>query len=289
MGGASRNGSGLRFNSGKTRYDLLPAFAQEQYAKILTVGARKYAERNWELGMSWSSVISSLERHLAAMKRGEDIDPESGLLHTAHIMCNAAFLTEYYKIYPQGDDRPQQYIHTPKIGLDIDEVLCDWVGAWTDKFKMDIPESWFFDRNIVERFEELKERGELDEFYSNLKPLISSMEIPFEPHCYVTSRPVDTHVTEDWLDRYGFPTRPVYTVPVNKSKVEVLLESGVEIFVDDRFENFVEINQAGILCYLLDSPHNRRYDVGHRRIFKLSDLITGDHLTREATMPTKSE
>ena len=30
---------GLRFNEGKTRYDLIPTFAQEQYAKVLTKGA----------------------------------------------------------------------------------------------------------------------------------------------------------------------------------------------------------------------------------------------------------
>ena len=99
--------SALRYNEGKTRYDLVPTFAHEQLAKTLTVGADKYGDQNWRKGMSWSSVIASLERHLAAIKRGEDYDLESGLLHSAHVMCNAAFLTEYYKIHPQGDDRVQ--------------------------------------------------------------------------------------------------------------------------------------------------------------------------------------
>ena len=34
-------GQGLTFNEGKTRHDLVPAFAQEQYAKVLTKGAEK--------------------------------------------------------------------------------------------------------------------------------------------------------------------------------------------------------------------------------------------------------
>lgn len=34
---------GLRYNEGKTRHDLVPAFAQEQYAKVLTKGAEKYS------------------------------------------------------------------------------------------------------------------------------------------------------------------------------------------------------------------------------------------------------
>lgn len=36
---------GLRFNHGKTRHDLVPVFAQEQYARVLTKGSEKYAER----------------------------------------------------------------------------------------------------------------------------------------------------------------------------------------------------------------------------------------------------
>jgi hypothetical protein len=111
-----------------------------------------------------------------------------------------------------------------------------------------------------------------------LRPLINPDEIPFEPHCYVTSRPVDTAITEEWLDMHRFPSRPVYTVKVGQSKTDVLRDAGVEVYVDDRFDNFVDINNAGICCYLMDMPHNRRYDVGHKRIFSLSDLMTCSHI-----------
>lgn len=279
------SGSGKRFNSGKTKYNLVPPFAQEQYARVLTVGAAKYGDYNWQAGMPWTTVLASMERHVAAFKRGEDFDPETGLLHVGHIMCNAAFLTEYYKIYPQGDNRPHTYLEMGKIGLDIDEVLCDWVGGWTRKFGMQVPSTWFFDRHIMERFETLRKAGELDDFYMSLKPLIDPDSIPFEPHCYVTSRPVDTHVTEKWLDMHGFPHRPVYTVDVNHTKVDILKSAGVTVFVDDRFENFVEINNAGICCFLMDAPHNQRYDVGHKRIRKLGDLLSGDHLYHESNIP----
>lgn len=265
---------GLRFNQGKTRYDLVPAFAQEQYARVLTEGASKYAERNWENGMSWSKVLASLERHLAAIKRGEDYDPETGLLHSAHVMCNAAFLTEYYKIYPQGDDRPHAYLERPKVGLDIDEVLCDWLGGWLEYWNIkDVPTSWFFDRKIMERFDSMRKKKQLNKFYLGLKPLINPMDIPFEPHCYVTSRPIPTEVTEEWLDLHGFPARPVHTVGIEKTKVQILQENNVEIFVDDRYENFVDINNAGICCFLMDREHNQRYDVGYRRIKSLSELF----------------
>ncbi len=39
-------------------------------------------------------------RHLEAIRLGEDIDEESGLLHAAHLQANAAMLTEYYFTQP---------------------------------------------------------------------------------------------------------------------------------------------------------------------------------------------
>jgi len=260
---------GLRFNEGKTRYDLVPTFAQEQYAKVLTKGAEKYAERNWELGMKWSKVLASLERHLQAIKRGEDFDPETNLLHSAHVMCNAAFLTEYYKIFPQGDDRPHNYLKKPKIGLDIDEVLADWVGHWTKHHSQEVPENWNFDRDIKAKFESLKDDKE---FWLSIPVKVKPSDIHFEPHCYITSRSIPKEWTEEWLDKNGFPTMPVYCVGINESKIEVAKKSGIDIFVDDRYENFVELNNAGIFTYLFDAPHNKRYDVGFRRIENLKEL-----------------
>jgi len=260
----------LRFNEGKTRYDLIPAFAQEQYAKVLTFGSAKYSDHNWSKGMKWSKVVASLKRHIAAFEQGEDYDKETGLLHTAHIMCNAAFLTEYYKIYPQGDDRPHQYLRMPKIGLDIDEVLSDWVGHWTKYHNQKVPNSWHFDRDSRAKFEMLKDGKD---FWLSIPVKTPPDTIPFEPHCYITSRNIPKEWTEEWLDKNGFPSVPVYTVGLDCSKVEVALKSGIEIYVDDRFENFVEMNNAGICCFLFDAPHNQRYNVGYKRIKSLSELI----------------
>lgn len=264
---------GLRYNEGKLRYDLVHPIAQEGLVKVLTFGSHKYLPRNWEKGMSWSNIISSLKRHLAAIERGEDYDNETGLLHIDHLQCNAHFLSAYYKIYPQGDDRNHPYLNRPKIGLDVDEVLADWLGAWVKEFDLKVPTSWFFDYDLPKRMNVLKEEGKLNDFYLNLKPLIKPEDIPFEPHCYVTSRPVETEVTAEWIKRNNFPTRPVITVPIGASKVDVIKQAGVDIFVDDRYENFVELNNAGICTYLLDTPHNQRYNVGFKRIKSLKELV----------------
>lgn len=261
---------GLRFNSGKKRFDLVHPWAHEQMVNVLTKGAQKYAERNWERGMLWSNVIASLERHFVAIKSGEDFDPETGELHAAHLACNAHFLTAYYKIYPQGDDRPHAYLNRPKIGLDIDEVIADFVGAWTERHGMTTPECWNFDTHFVEKMETVKEDRE---FWRDIKPRISPKDLPFEPHCYITSRSIPKEWTEQWIADNGFPTMPVYCVGFNHSKVDVAKESGIDIFVDDRYENFVELNNAGICTFLMDAAHNRRYDVGYRRVHSLKELV----------------
>lgn len=265
---------GLRFNEGKLRYDLLHPIAQEGIVRVLTKGAIKYEPRNWEKGMSWMSVIASLKRHLTAIEKGEDVDQETGELHINHLQCNAHFLSAYYKIAPQYDDRPHPYLNRPKIGLDIDEVLCNWLDSWRELWGIkEVPTSWFFDREIRARFEEMSKNNTLDSFYSSLPVLTKPEDIPFEPHCYITSRPCSLETSTKWLDVNGFPTKPVYCVGVGKSKVEVAKESGIDIFVDDCYDNFVALNEAGVCCFLFDQHHNQRYEVGYKRIKSLKELV----------------
>lgn len=261
---------GLRYNEGKLRYDLVHPWSHEQMVKVLTAGSKKYKPRNWESGMSWSTVLASLERHLQAIKKGEDYDPETGELHAAHLACNAHFLTAYYKIYPQGDDRPHSYLSPLKVGLDIDDVLADFVGKWRERYVGRPINFWNFDKDMKDKFAEVAKDKE---FWMSMKPKISPDELPFEPTCYITSRMIPNEWTEEWLQANGFPAVPVHTIGFNESKVAVAKESGIDIFVDDRYENFVELNNAGICTFLMDAPHNQRYQVGARRIFNLKELM----------------
>lgn len=261
---------GLRYNQGKPRFDLLPRYAMSALARIMTRGAEKYAERNWEKGMSWGWVLASLKRHLDAYERGEDFEPESGELHMGHVMANAAFLTEYYKIYPEGDDRPHLYLQPKKIGLDIDDVLAAFCTHWTDRFGGELPLFWSFDSQMAEKFAEVANDKE---FWVTMPVNIKPEDLPFEPACYITSRGIPQEWTQEWLDRNGFPSVPLYTVGLEMSKVDVALDAGIDYFVDDKYDNFVELNNAGICTFLFDRPHNRKYDVGFKRIHNLYDLV----------------
>jgi hypothetical protein len=92
---------------GKLMVQLVPPALVEQTARVLGYGAKKYARNNWQRGMRWSEVSGALERHLMAWKRGEDMDPESGEMHLAHLACCVAFLLHYAtdSRYAEFDDR----------------------------------------------------------------------------------------------------------------------------------------------------------------------------------------
>lgn len=283
-----------RYNKGKLRYELISPTLLKELAKVYTMGAEKYTDYdeegnivddgadNWRKGQLWKGQISSIIRHLEKFRDGEDFDmdwPKELLdkygptYHIANAAWGIGCLLEYYKTHPELDNRNHAYLNPKKIGLDIDEVLAQWTPAWCKCWHIPEPSSWFFDRNIMQRFKEMEETQILDEFYLSLEVLTKPEDIPFEPYCYVTSRPVKSEISEQWLDANGFPHRPVYTVETGKSKVEIIKSLNLDIFVDDRFDNFVELNKAGICCYLFDAPHNQRYDVGYKRIKSLKDII----------------
>lgn len=95
----------IKHDQGKSRIELLPFDALEEVAQVMTFGATKYGDRNWELGFKWTRLIGSTLRHLFAWSRGEDKDPESGLNHMAHAACNVLFLLTFVVRGVGDDDR----------------------------------------------------------------------------------------------------------------------------------------------------------------------------------------
>lgn len=103
---SNEKGSAARYNTGKPDYSLIPLSTLEDEARVWMYGKEKYAAWNWVKGQQWSVPYASLMRHLSSWQRGEDVDPESGLPHLAHVACNVRMLILYGKIYKEGDDRP---------------------------------------------------------------------------------------------------------------------------------------------------------------------------------------
>lgn len=97
--------TGKRFDMGKSRMSLIPFVALRAIGDVYAYGERKYAANNWLKGMKWSRISDSLLRHYERFSMGEERDPESGLLHSAHIAWNAIALLTYELLQLGEDDR----------------------------------------------------------------------------------------------------------------------------------------------------------------------------------------
>lgn len=103
----NNNGKGAKFDTGKTRYDLVPPWAEDILAKVYTYGTQKYDDHNWANGMEWGKLYAALRRHLNQWFRGETLDNESGLPHLAHVAWQCFSLMEYQRNNIGIDDRPE--------------------------------------------------------------------------------------------------------------------------------------------------------------------------------------
>lgn len=107
--------SGTKFDNGKVRIDLFPPEALIAISQVLTFGAQKYADRNWEEGMKWGRVFGALMRHLWAWWGGKgstsnsflfgELDEETKMSHLWHAGCCIVFLITYEARGIGEDDR----------------------------------------------------------------------------------------------------------------------------------------------------------------------------------------
>lgn len=92
-------------DAGKPPMELVDPYAIEQLSRVLGFGAQKYEPNGWRAGIEWTRVAAAVLRHTYAFLNGETNDPETGLHHMAHAMCEAMFLVNYQQTHPEKDDR----------------------------------------------------------------------------------------------------------------------------------------------------------------------------------------
>ncbi len=106
---------GVKFDGDKLRMDLIPVEAITGLAEVLTFGARKYGDRNWEKGMDWSRLYAATLRHLFSWWSYGPED-ESGYSHIKHALTDIAMLVAYEERNAGTDNRPSK-----KRDNDMDE------------------------------------------------------------------------------------------------------------------------------------------------------------------------
>jgi hypothetical protein len=93
---------GMKETSGKLRWTLLPLDALKEVVKVLEYGARKYSADNWQK-VDKEKYKEALWRHWVAYNQGEKKDPETGLSHLAHLLCDGLFLL-WFNLQEDKDD-----------------------------------------------------------------------------------------------------------------------------------------------------------------------------------------
>lgn len=95
---------GVKFDSGKLKWSLLPEEEIEDILRVLDFGAKKYAPDNWKkVDNSLDRYYDALMRHLVEWKKkyssGEynAKDEESGLSSLSHVGCCVLFLMWHAK------------------------------------------------------------------------------------------------------------------------------------------------------------------------------------------------
>jgi len=84
---------GLKYDTGKLAWHLLPLKPIKEIVKVLMFGAEKYGVANWqELDNPRDRYWDACVRHLTNWKLGERVDPETGYSHLAHAGCCIVFL-----------------------------------------------------------------------------------------------------------------------------------------------------------------------------------------------------
>lgn len=272
----------VKFDGGKVRMDLLPPRAMYLIAQAFTHGSGKYDlpddpsvwRQNWRMGtgMRDGQFDAAADRHRNAHNRGEDIDPDSGLLHLALHAANAVMRLESYLRFPGMDDRDtsQRRLARHSIGLDIDGVCARTWSFLNSRLGGDgNMRHYAWDQAHGQGWDEIAKNPVL---LLDVEPTIPGEELIFEPAAYITARPEYMRdVTVEWLTKNNFPnpTGVIFT----KEKVSAAEEMGITLFVEDEIRNFWRLTNAGIGCLLMDQPYNRKFDAGLRRIYSLNDII----------------
>ena len=137
-----------------------------------------------------------------------------------------------------------------RIGLDMEQVLDDFMGPYLERFGT--PKNDFEITKNVQRILS-KDR----EFWLNL-PVIN--EIDFIPELYCSKRVNPKAWSKKWLAQNGFPNRPFYQMWYQKGNKANMIKGRVDIFIDDSISNFKQMNESGVPCLLLDTPYNYDFD-----------------------------
>lgn len=92
--------------SSKPRLDLLEPVADAEIARAMASGTERYGIRNYRRSpVSARVYYAAMRRHLGAWLDGEDVAPDSGVHHLAHVAANVHVVLAAIQAGTFADDR----------------------------------------------------------------------------------------------------------------------------------------------------------------------------------------
>jgi len=116
------------------------------------------------------------------------------------------------------------------------------------------------DRKLVQK---------MDRYLGRIETL-NYMKRAFEGECdlhyhIITARdglyPEVHEDTKVWLDGSGLMYDQLSLVEKHSNKSDIALENGISIFIEDRIENVIALDQAGIKSILIQQPWNDKHEI----------------------------
>lgn len=90
---------------------------------------------------------------------------------------------------------------------------------------------------------------------------------------YITARMEQMkYVTQTWFDKYNVPYTEVFFLG-SHDKLSKAIELDCDIFIEDRYENAIQLSEAGIFVLLIDCEYNRK-ELNERvkRVYSWQDI-----------------
>jgi uncharacterized HAD superfamily protein len=191
--------------------------------------------------------------------------------------------------------------HARVIGFDFDDVIVatnkammEWHNrVYGTSYRLEDVYTCELDKIWSCSYEERTRR--IDEFFTSIEhsttsaidAAVKSLELlqDKEVHIITARRKEYSNITLALAERhisslfnnFHFPNGgEIDGIPVKRSKAEVCLECGIEVFIDDNLEYALNVASVGIPVLLLDAPWNQvagQLPQGIERVFSWGEIV----------------
>lgn len=162
------------------------------------------------------------------------------------------------------------------VACDVDGPILDFYSRFIELNGLDYKmlDSWELDMNWDVVSTDIR-------YWSNLSPVITADDVPFEIDYFITSCPV-WYKTSRYIDLLsaGFDI-PIDRMIISNNKLKDCKKLGIDIMIDDKPDTVKILNDNGIKCYQLYPPYANWEVISNDLLIR----NVGDVLTKY-TLPT---